>query len=312
MYIARNKSIKTQVLLFTDCGQAEEKALLDSGATENFIHPKLVLKHKLKKSPLPKPRTVRNINGTTNQMGKITHTVEMLVQHNDQINRHAFLVAAIGEDDLILSYPFFESANPQVDWTNGLLKGNVVLSAWDDWTQVLTEKGEDKTWTHDQIAKITVAQQLAEEATEKTKRTWQELVPERYHRHGKVFSELASEQFPGERQWDHAIDLKSDTPTSIDCKVYPLAPKEKEEQRKFLKTNLRLKQICRSNSPYASSFFLIKKKDGKFRPVQDYRNLNKWTIPNKYPLLLISELVHNLADKQLFSKFDVCWGYNNV
>jgi len=64
--------------------------------------------------------------------------------------------------------------------------------------------------------------------------------------------------------------------------------------------------------PYASSFFLIKKKDGKFRPVQDYRNLNKWTIPNKYPLLLISELVHNLADKQLFSKFNVCWGYNNI
>ena len=64
--------------------------------------------------------------------------------------------------------------------------------------------------------------------------------------------------------------------------------------------------------PYASGFFLIKKKDGKFRPVQDYRNLNKWTIPNKYPLPLILELVHNLADKQLFSKFDICWGYNNI
>jgi len=86
VYIARNKSIKTQVLLFTDCGQAEEKALLDSGATENFIHPKLVLKHKLKKNPLSKPRTVRNINGTTNQMGKITHMVKMLVLHNNHIN----------------------------------------------------------------------------------------------------------------------------------------------------------------------------------------------------------------------------------
>jgi len=106
--------------------------------------------------------------------------------------------------------------------------------------------------------------------------------------------------------------LKPDAPTSIDCRVYPLAPKEKEEQRKFLEANLHLKRIRRSNSPYASSFFLIKKKDSKFRPVQDYRNLNKWTIPNKYPLLLISELVHDLADKQLFSKFDVHWGYNNV
>ena len=40
--------------------------------------------------------------------------------------------------------------------------------------------------------------------------------------------------------------------------------------------------------------------------------MNKWTIPNKYPLPLISELIHDLADKRLFSKFDVRWGYNNV
>jgi len=76
--------------------------------------------------------------------------------------------------------------------------------------------------------------------------------------------------------------------------------------------NLRLQQICCSKSPYASGFFLIRKKDGKFRPVQDYRNLNKWTIPNKYPLPLISELIYDLAEKQLFSKFDIRWGYNNI
>ena len=130
--------------------------------------------------------------------------------------------------------------------------------------------------------------------------------------HEKVFSEKASEQFPGKWRWDHAIDLKPDAPTFIDCRVYPLALKEKKEQQKFLEGNLRLNWIRRSNSPYASGFFFIKKKDGKFRPVQDYRNLNKWTIPNKYPLPLISELIHDLADKRLFSKFDVWWGYNNV
>jgi len=40
--------------------------------------------------------------------------------------------------------------------------------------------------------------------------------------------------------------------------------------------------------------------------------LNKWTIPNKYPLPLISELIYNLAEKCLFSKFDIQWGYNNI
>jgi len=92
---------------------------------------------------------------------------------------------------------------------------------------------------------------------------------------------------------------------SINCRVYPLSPKEKEEQCKFLSQNLHLQRIHRSKSPYASGFFLIQKKDGKFRPVQDYQNLNKWTIPNKYPLPLISELIHDLAGKCLFSKFDI-------
>jgi hypothetical protein len=56
--------------------------------------------------------------------------------------------------------------------------------------------------------------------------------------HEKVFSERASERFLSERPWDYAIDLKPDAPTSIDAKVYPLAPKEKEEQKKFLEGNL--------------------------------------------------------------------------
>ena len=40
--------------------------------------------------------------------------------------------------------------------------------------------------------------------------------------------------------------------------------------------------------------------------------MNKWTIPNKYLLPLISELIYDLAEKRLFSKFDICWGYNNI
>jgi len=80
------------------------------------------------------------------------------------------------------------------------------------------------------IAKTTVASQLAQDAADKKKRTWQEIVPEQYHQHGKVFSEEASEHFPDRRPWDHAIELTEDAPTSINCRVYPLSPKEKEEQ----------------------------------------------------------------------------------
>jgi hypothetical protein len=40
--------------------------------------------------------------------------------------------------------------------------------------------------------------------------------------------------------------------------------------------------------------------------------LNKWTVPNKYPLPLIPDLIHSIAGKMLFTKFNVQWGYNNI
>jgi hypothetical protein len=323
VYIAKNKSINAPVLLYTEERRVESKALLDSGATECFIHPRWVEKQQLPKEPLKRPRKVRNVDGTTNRMGEITHTVNLAVRHQSRTQLHQFLVADIGEDDLILGYPFFEAANPFIDWRKGSTNGNVLLTTCEEWVQAIPgwEEG-DKIWEKRTAIKATAtaAQQFAELAMNEGtglamndgKKTWQELVPKQHHQHGQIFSEQASERHPGKRKWDHAIELKSDAPLSLDCRVYPLAPQEKEEQKEFLQTNLRLQRIRCSKSPYASGFFFIKKKDGKLRPVQDYRQLNKWTIPNKYPLPLISELIHDLAGKKLFSKFDVRWGYNNV
>jgi len=271
------------------------------------------------------------VDGTDNKAGQILEAVDLTVNNNGEQALHAFYVAEIGQDDFILGYPFLKASNPEIDWRNSRIDGFTTISTAkaDNWQPILKgtrqvettpiwvksvpgwEEG-DEVWLQTRIAKTTVASQLAQDAADKKKHTWQEIVPERYHRHGKVFSEEASKHFPDRRPWDHAIELTEDAPTSINCRVYPLSPKEKEEQCEFLSQNLRLQRIRRSKSPYASGFFLIRKKDGKFHPVQDYRNLNKWTIPNKYPLPLISELIYNLAEKHLFSKFDIRWGYNNI
>ena len=117
-----------------------------------------------------------------------------MIQFGEYTTLHRFLVAEIGEDDLILGYPFLEAANPTVDWITGMIKGTVALISYTDW-DILPE-AEKKTWFHATLAKVTVAQQLAEQATDKKERTWQELVSKRYHHHGKVFSEKESERFP--------------------------------------------------------------------------------------------------------------------
>ena len=66
VYIAQNKSIKIPVSLCTEGRQAEREALLDSGATESFIHPQLVKELKIPLCWLQKIQRVRNVDGSPN------------------------------------------------------------------------------------------------------------------------------------------------------------------------------------------------------------------------------------------------------
>jgi hypothetical protein len=61
-----------------------------------------------------------------------------------------------------------------------------------------------------------------------------------------------------------------------------------------------------------ANFFFIKKKDGKLRPVQDYRPINKWTKKNQNVSPLILQTIDRLSGYTLFMKFDVQWRYNNI
>jgi len=100
-------------------------------------------------------------------------------------------------------------------------------------------------------------------------------IPTEYRCHHKVFSEEAVQRFPELRIWDHAIELKPGAPSTLPRKIYALSQLELQELAKFIKEHLAKGYIRPSKSPYAAPFFFIKKKDGKLRPVQDYRRLNE-------------------------------------
>ena len=105
-----------------------------------------------------------------------------------------------------------------------------------------------------------------------------------------VFAKEDFDILPEHRQWDHAIELIPGLEPKS-SKVYPLSPVEQKELDSFLEENLRTRRIRPSKSPMAAPVFFIKKKDNSLQLVQDYRALNSMTVKNKYPLLLISELV---------------------
>jgi hypothetical protein len=161
------------------------------------------------------------------------------------------------------------------------------------------------------IWKTSTAAQMAANTQEKEK-PWDQIVPPQYHKWKKVFSEEEAKQFPKHQPWDIEIDFTEDAPKILDCKIYPLMLTEQGKLDEYIKENLEKVYIRPSKSQYSSPFFFVGKKDGKLHPVVDYRKLNSFMVPDRYPLPLIQELVDKVHNAWIFSKVDVCAGYNNI
>jgi len=289
---------------------ADIKALIDSGATDCFMSEKFIRRMKLGKRPLQRPRKIWNIDNTANQAGEITHYITLDIQTRGIRKTIQFLVTNIGNEDIILGYPWMAAYEPQFIWKNGVINERelpIILQSVNPFLP-----GKDPI-----IAQVRSDCQLAattstELAIKAQQYTTKVEVPEIYQQFAKVFSEHESKRFPPKQAWDHAIEFKSNAPEAVDCKVYPMNRIEDEAVQKFLHDELEKGYIRESKSPYASSFFFVRKKDGKLHPVQDYHKINALTIRNQYPLPLIADLIRDLSNAHIYTKLNVRWGYNNV
>ncbi|GJZ96978.1 putative reverse transcriptase domain-containing protein [Tanacetum coccineum] len=100
--------------------------------------------------------------------------------------------------------------------------------------------------------------------------------------------------------------------TPVAKSPYGLAPSKMEELFGQLK-ELQDKGFIRpSSSPWGAPVLFVKKKDGSFRMCIDYRELNKLTVKNRYPLPRIDDLFDQLQGSQFFSKIDLRSGYHQL
>ncbi|WVZ25177.1 hypothetical protein V8G54_003721 [Vigna mungo] len=109
---------------------------------------------------------------------------------------------------------------------------------------------------------------------------------------------------PPPREVEFSIDLVSSAgPVSI--APYRMAPKQIEEllEKKFIRPSV---------SPWGAPVLLVKKKDDTSQLCVDYRQLNKLTIKNKYPLPRIDDLMDQLHGATVFSKIDLRLGYHQI
>jgi len=92
------------------------KALLDSSATGMFMDKKMTAKHGIKLQKLERLVTVKNIDGTNNSGGAITHQVKVNVYYKNHIERIRIDVCDLGRINIILGMPWLQAHNPEINW----------------------------------------------------------------------------------------------------------------------------------------------------------------------------------------------------
>jgi hypothetical protein len=314
--------MRVPVSIHTSYFMADRKALVDSGATDNFMHPTFAKKMGLGLQELPQPKKIFNIDNTTNKSGMIMHFLDLDVCTNRIHKEMRFLVMDIGHEEILLGYPWLATYEPKFNWKSAVIDERIlpiIISSINP--RIPRNRPVIATALTDET-KQTIVRQLESECTIRgvatelaiqagEQQTNAELPPE-YQEFARLFNDEAADRFPPSREWDHAIDLKPGAPDALDCKVYPMTRDEDTALEKFLDEMVAKGYIRPSKSPYASPFFFVKEKDGKLQPVQDYRWLNSHTVRNQYPLPLIAQLISDLSGAHIFSKVDVRQGYNNV
>ncbi|GJX64803.1 putative reverse transcriptase domain-containing protein [Tanacetum coccineum] len=128
------------------------------------------------------------------------------------------------------------------------------------------------------------------------------------------FPDVFPEDLPGlppARQVEFQIDLVPGA-APVARAPYRLAPSKMKELSEQLQELSDKGFIRPSSSPWGAPVLFVKKKDGSFRMCIDYRELNKLTVKNRYPLPRIDDLFDQLQGSSVYSKIDLRSGYHQL
>ena len=116
-----------------------------------------------------------------------------------------------------------------------------------------------------------------------------ETLPKPDWQYKELFEEKKAKRLAPRRSFNHPINLKDGAEPPWGP-IYPMSAQQLNELDKYLKRMLAEGKIADSKSPYGAPILFVPKRDGSLRLWVDYRNVNKLTILNKYPLPLMDEL----------------------
>jgi hypothetical protein len=138
--LSKKRALNVPITFSSTQGSKEGHMLIDSGATENFIDERTACRWELPTRDLVYPRRVFNVDGTENRNGMIVKSCMLHVRHGEKQAHHRFNIMNLGDDCILLGYPWLEEFNPDIDWKAGAMKDpqielEVTSLAWQNWWQ---------------------------------------------------------------------------------------------------------------------------------------------------------------------------------
>jgi hypothetical protein len=113
--------MRISVSIRASYNMADIKVLVDSGATDNFIHPHFMKRMGLGQRELDKPKNIYNIDDTTNKSRQITHYLALAITMAGKTQEMRFLIMDIGREDVLLGYPWLSTYEPRFSWKHGTI-----------------------------------------------------------------------------------------------------------------------------------------------------------------------------------------------
>jgi len=154
------------------------KALLDSGVTDLFIDTTFAREKGFKMEKLKNPLLVRNVNGTVNAGGAITHQVECNMFFKEHVERVRMNMCNLGKMEMILGMLWLAVYNPEIDWEKGKVEMTCYLPICGK------KKQEEKKKEVKKVEK------------NENKETLRRLVPKRFWKWEKVFRKKKLKRIP--------------------------------------------------------------------------------------------------------------------
>ena len=304
-------------------------ALVDSGCTRSLMNPDFAVTCSIPLYEKRYPVRAEAIDGRS--LDPIRwETPELLISVGDRVFPIVFDVFPCKHADVVLGMLWLAETAPTVDWSKrtirfgdpesavGAAAASLVTSPS---LEVRVSTCVPKTTTtlvscEDVLPKTAVSLEPREDvlpvaAPDPPREDTKAELPAAYADYADVFEKGEAEKLPPHRPYDCAINLMpgASVPRS---RRFRMSADEQKLAREYVDDFLAKGLIRPSRSPGGASMLFVGKKDGTKRPCIDYRELNKVTVRNAYPLPHIGDLLDRLATAKVFTKIDLRSAYHLV